>query len=83
MKLIILTNAQKMLANMPAHGGRAMRETLRVFAADPYGIHPWAKAFGDGVGRIRQGDWRALYRIDNGVMTVTITRIGNRREVYR
>jgi mRNA interferase RelE/StbE len=83
MKLIILTNAQKMLADMPERDVRAMREKIRTFAADPYGMHPWAKAFGEGMGRIRHGDWRALYRIDNGVMTVTIYRIGNRREVYR
>lgn len=83
MKLIVLTSAQKMLADMPVRDGRAMREKLLAFAADPYGMHPWAKAFGEGMGRIRHGDWRALYQIDNGVMTVTITRIGNRREVYR
>ncbi len=35
------------------------------------------------LGMIRHGDWRALYQIDNGVMTVTITQVGNRREVYR
>lgn len=33
-------------------------------AADPFGTHPFAKSFGGGNGRVRQGDWRALYRID-------------------
>ncbi len=83
MKLIILSGAQKALLGMAKHDAKAMLEKLHLFAVDPYARHPWAKSFGDGAGRIRHGDWRALCQIDNGVMTVTITRVGNRREVYR
>ena len=32
--------------------------------------------------RIRAGDWRVLYIIDDGAKVVRITRIANRREVY-
>jgi mRNA interferase RelE/StbE len=32
--------------------------------------------------RIRAGDWRVLYIIDNAAKVVRITRIANRREVY-
>jgi len=83
MKLIILSGAQKTLRSMPKHDAMAMLGKLHLFAADPYARHAWAKSFGDGDGRIRHGDWRALYQIDNGVMTVTFTRVGNRREICR
>jgi mRNA interferase RelE/StbE len=43
----------------------------------------WAKAVGGGRGRIRHGDWRAVYTIDGDVMVVTVLKIGNRKEVYR
>jgi mRNA interferase RelE/StbE len=33
--------------------------------------------------RIRQGDYRILYEIDNSTKLVTIVKVGNRREVYR
>mgnify|MGYP000064293036 CR=1 FL=1 len=33
--------------------------------------------------RIRQGDWRVLYEIDDQARTGTIVKIGHRREVYR
>jgi len=33
--------------------------------------------------RIRQGDWRAVYAVDDAGKTVTVLKIGNRREVYR
>jgi mRNA interferase RelE/StbE len=33
--------------------------------------------------RLRQGDWRIVYEIDDHGRLVTVVRIGNRREVYR
>lgn len=33
--------------------------------------------------RIRQGDWRFIYTIDDEIKSVTVVKIGNRREVYR
>ncbi len=33
--------------------------------------------------RIRVGDWRVLYIIDDAAKLVSITRIAHRREVYR
>ena len=32
--------------------------------------------------RVRVGDWRVLYIIDDGAKLVTVTRIAHRREVY-
>lgn len=33
--------------------------------------------------RIRQGDYRAVYAIDDEEQVVTIVKVGHRREVYR
>ena len=33
--------------------------------------------------RIRVGDWRVLYVIDDAVKLVSVTRIAHRRDVYR
>lgn len=33
--------------------------------------------------RIRQGDYRILYEIDDSTKLVTIAKVGNRREIYR
>ena len=32
--------------------------------------------------RVRVGDWRVVYLIDDGAKLVTITRVAHRREVY-
>ena len=83
MKLVIDGAALKVLLAMPEADAASLREKLKRFAADPTARHPWAKAFGGGTGRIRHGDWRAVYRIDGAVLTVFVVRIGNRKEVYR
>lgn len=83
MKLVIEADALKTLLGMPKGDAAELRAKLRAFADAPYEPHPWAKAFGAGRGRIRHGDWRAIYEIDNGALLVTVLKVGNRREVYR
>ena len=33
--------------------------------------------------RIRQGNYRILYRIEDKIITVTIVKVGHRRDIYR
>ncbi|MDN4482067.1 type II toxin-antitoxin system RelE family toxin [Demequina lignilytica] len=37
----------------------------------------------EGVWRLRAGDYRVIYEIDDDVITVTVIRVAHRREVYR
>jgi len=83
MNLVIEADALKALLQMPKRDAAGLREKLNMFAANPYGRHPWAKGFGGSSGRIRHGNWRALYEIDGTKITVLIVKIGNRKEVYR
>jgi mRNA interferase RelE/StbE len=46
----------------------------------PYGTE---KLSGQERYRLRQGDYRVLYVVDDGTPTVTIVRIGHRRDAYR
>jgi len=41
------------------------------------------KLSGEEKYRIRQGDYRVLYEIDDQAKTVTVVRIGHRGDVYR
>lgn len=47
----------------------------------PPGARPLKGA--EGVLRIRVGDYRILYTIDDRVLTVLVVMIGDRKEVYR
>jgi mRNA interferase RelE/StbE len=37
----------------------------------------------DGLLRVRVGDYRVLYRVEDQCLVVLVVRIGHRREVYR
>jgi mRNA interferase RelE/StbE len=41
------------------------------------------KLSGDEKYRIRQGNYRILYMIEDKIITVTIVKVGHRRDVYR
>ena len=48
--------------------------------ARPVGVEQLS---GDEKYRMRQGNYRILYAIDDDVITVTIVKVGHRRDVYR
>lgn len=53
-----------------------LRDTPRPPAAKPLVGHP-------GLLRVRTGDYRVIYRIENERLLVLVVTIGHRREVYR
>ncbi|WP_217994858.1 type II toxin-antitoxin system RelE family toxin [Methylogaea oryzae] len=38
---------------------------------------------GQGLYRLRSGDYRVIYRIENAELLVLVVKVGHRREVYR
>ena len=85
MQLLVSPTAAKGLADMPRREAEALMEKLRQFAAAPFDPHPWARPLSapNGALRIRQGDRRAICRIDRAAQTVVVDAIAYRREVYR
>jgi mRNA interferase RelE/StbE len=41
------------------------------------------KLSGEEKYRIRQGEYRILYNIDDSIITITVVKVGNRNDVYR
>lgn len=37
----------------------------------------------DSLYRVRQGDWRIIYTIENEQLSVLVVKVGHRREIYR
>jgi mRNA interferase RelE/StbE len=68
---------------MPQREAGQMMDRLKAIAAAPTEQHPSVIAMaGEPAGRfrVRQGEWRAVFRIDGE--DVVVDRIGHRREVY-
>jgi mRNA interferase RelE/StbE len=85
MQAIFQPAAIKALAAVPKKDRANLLRKLEQFAADPFAPNPSAKPLKGQpqAVRIRQGDWRAVCRIDRANETVIIEAIGNRREIYR
>ena len=67
---------------LPADVAWRIGERLRALATDPRPAQ--AKRLRNSVNyRLRVGDYRAIYSIDDAALRVTILGVGHRREVYR
>ena len=81
-ELLIKRSAAKELEALPTTPRRRVTAKIQILAIDPR--PPGAeKLSGADKYRLRQGDYRVLYEIDDGARTVSIVKIGHRRDVYR
>ena len=74
--------AQRALDRLPKSDFQAVIEAIRGLAQTPRprGIE---KVKTTGLWRVRQGDYRIIYAIDDNERLVTVVRVGHRREIYR
>ncbi len=81
-ELLIKRSAAKELEALPTTYRRRSAAMFQQLSAQPRpsGVE---KLSGAEQYRIRQGDYRVLYQIDDRRRTVTIVRIRHRRDVYR
>jgi mRNA interferase RelE/StbE len=59
-----------------------LRQALRQLADNPR-PHGCKKLEGSVLYRIRIGDYRLIYDIEDHIIKVTVVKIGHRKEVYR
>jgi len=80
--LSILRRAQKELAQLPTAAYQRVRDAIRELSDQPR--PPGCRKLTGREGwRIRVGDYRVIYEIDDSQRQVTVVAIGNRRDVYR
>ena len=80
-EVFILRRAQKELANLPKTDYERMRNAIVALAENPRPAG-CKKLTGREGWRIRSGDNRAIYEIDDTQKRVTVLHIGHRRDVY-
>ena len=80
--VLLKKSVEKELDRLPAGTHDQIEERLRVLADNPR-PHGSKKLHGQQAYRIRVGDYRVLYTIDDEARTVTVYSVGHRREVYR
>ena len=79
----ILPAAARALAALPVNVRRRIDSRIRSLAENPR-PHDVKKLKGtDGLlFRIRVGDYRVLYQIDDAARVVTVVKVGHRKDVY-
>jgi mRNA interferase RelE/StbE len=81
-KVSLKKSAEKELRSIPSQDIGRIVEKIKHLEQQlrPHGCE---KMEGGNRYRIRQGDWRVIYTINDSEKSVMVFKIGNRREVYR
>ena len=80
--VLILRRAQKELAQLPVTPYERVKAAILKLSEDP---RPKAcrKLTGREGWRIKVGDYRVIYEIDDEQQSVVVLHVGHRRDVYR
>jgi len=81
-KITIKKSAAKELEDIPQRDLRKIIKRIRSLAKAPR-PHGSQKLSGQEKYRIRQGDYRIVYSIEDKDSLIDIVKIGHRREIYR
>ena len=81
-KLLLIPSARKDLDSLPNQIFKKIKEKILSLRGNPR-PSGCIKLTGEEGYRLRSGDYRILYRIDDKKKTVYIYRIKHRREAYR
>ena len=79
--LLIKPSAVRELEELPAKGRHRIIARIQRLAGQPRPPNG-EKLPGEEKYRLRQGDYRILYAVDDAAKDVTVVKIGHRREVY-
>lgn len=81
-RLLISRSAEKEIEHLPDGLRRLVVRRILALADDP---RPQGsqKLSGEDKYRIRQGDYRVVYTIEDAIVTVTVVRVAHRSDVHR
>lgn len=82
-RIVLTSAALRQLRKLDPQGRRRIEAAVRLLADTPR--PPAAKLLvgGNGLWRIRVGDYRVIYRVVDDELSVSVIKLGHRREVYR
>ena len=78
-----LPSAARELANLDRAMQRRIARRINQLAEEPRGAGTVKLRGADDVWRVRVGDYRILYRIEDDALLVLVITVGHRRAVYR
>jgi mRNA interferase RelE/StbE len=83
-KLVFTNQAVKTLQRMPANIAKAIYLKMEKISQNPFESHSNVTKLQNREGyRLRVGDWRIIYEVQQEKIIVLVLKIGLRKEVYR
>lgn len=82
-RLEVKEKAVKELAKVRPDIGMRLLQSMETLTSDPRPRQSHKLSGSENSYRLRVGDYRVLYQVDDDTGLVTIFKIGHRREVYR
>ena len=83
-KIVFTRHAARSLQKAPTDVASLIREKLAQIAIDPFASHLNATKLQGRPGyRLRVGDWRVIYEIENDELVIVVLKVAPRGEVYR
>lgn len=80
-EVLILRRAQKELAGLSKNDYERVRDAVVALSENPRPVS-CRKLVGRDGWRIRLGDYRVIYEIDDAQKKITVLPVGHRRDVY-
>lgn len=80
--VLVTRSAEREIERLPTPVRRLVVRRIQALAGNPR-PHGSQKLAGEDKYRIRQGDYRIVYTIEDEIVTVTIVRVAHRSDVYR
>ncbi len=74
---------EKLIKKIKPKDSKRISDKIESLKSDPRPYGSEKLEDGGGLLRVREGDYRIVYKVEDDVLTVLIVRIGNRSEVYK
>lgn len=79
----VAPSAFRQLRKLDRAALRRVQAAIELLAEEPRPSGAKKLVGGDGEWRVRTGDYRIVYEINDGVLLVLVLAVGHRREVYQ
>ncbi|MDJ0845412.1 type II toxin-antitoxin system RelE family toxin [Crocosphaera sp.] len=82
-KIEFLKTAKKDLAKLPRNIQQRIAKKINALITNPYPTDVKQLKNGNGRLRIRVGDYRIIYRVENDKLVILVIKIGHRSQIYK
>lgn len=81
--IVFAKAAKRQFDKLPPQAQRRLGTVISQLAEDPRPLGVTKLSGEERLYRVRTGDYRAVYQIEDARLLVLVVRVGHRREVYR